>query len=50
MVTVLGTAALGGAAWWVWLAEEPVPAAEKAYGDIPRSDYEQWLQDLGYTE
>lgn len=42
---------VGAASWWTLRPEPPPPAPEQArYEDIPRSDYEQWMQDLGYTE
>lgn len=42
---LLCAAGLGAWAWLRARAEE-----EKAYGDIDRSAYEAWMQDLGYTE
>lgn len=37
----------------VWrLQPEPVEPVDEAkrYEDIPREDYERWMQELGYTE
>lgn len=47
VVVIAGSAA----AWWELRPVEPPPrAAEQRYEDIAREDYEQWMQDLGYTE
>ena len=43
----------GGAFAWVRLHPPPIPqprADERALKDIPPDEYEQWMQDLGYTE
>lgn len=42
---LLCAASLGA---WTWLRARAEP--EKRYGDIDRSEYEAWMQDLGYTE
>ncbi len=49
LVALLLVAGAGAGAWWL-LRPPPAPPAEKAYGDIPREEYERWMQDLGYTE
>jgi hypothetical protein len=52
---VVGAALVAAAGAWAWHAlrpepPPPPPAADRAYEDIDRSEYEQWMQDLGYTE
>ncbi|MDP2315134.1 MAG: hypothetical protein Q8P41_19700 [Pseudomonadota bacterium] len=50
----LGLAAVVGSSAfaYVQLRPEPpvVPAVEQKYEDIARSDYEKWMQDLGYYD
>ncbi len=50
LVLVLGS--LGGsAAWWSLRPDPPLPTGgDQAYQDIPRTEYEQWMQDLGYVD
>lgn len=50
LVLVVGVA--GGAASWWTLRPDPTPltGGDQAYDDIPRSDYELWMQDLGYVD
>ncbi|MFZ5478801.1 MAG: hypothetical protein ACOZNI_18660 [Myxococcota bacterium] len=47
---------LGGGGAFAWMQARapepppPPPAEERGYGDIPRDEYQEWMQDLGYTE
>jgi hypothetical protein len=53
LAVVLTVVAGSGALTWWKLRPEPPPepsAAEKSYEDIDREKYEQWMQDLGYTD
>ncbi len=55
LVLALGLALVAGSGALAYLklrpAPEPAPmAAEKAYDQIERPEYEKWMQDLGYTE
>jgi len=49
VLAVLLIAGAGAGVWWV-ARPQPPAAEERAYGDIPREEYERWMQDLGYTE
>lgn len=50
LVLVVGVAG-GAASWWTLRPEpSPLPGGDKAYEEIPRSDYELWMQDLGYVD
>jgi hypothetical protein len=51
MLVTVGLVASGAAAvWWRSHPAEPPADAAQRYEDIPRPEYEQWMQDLGYTE
>lgn len=50
---VLLVAAGGGVGAWRWHVQEEAErkaAEEKRFEDIPKEDYERWMQELGYTE
>jgi len=49
VLAALLVAGAGVGAWWFSRPPPPVPV-ERAYGEIPREEYERWMQDLGYTE
>ena len=43
------TVLLGG--FFAWKAHQAVLASEsRNFDDIPKDEYEKWMQDLGYTE
>lgn len=42
--------AAGGGAWY-WRAHQPqTEMSERALNDIPKDEYEAWMQSLGYTD
>lgn len=50
LVLTLGGAA-GGFTWWkLRPAPEPTAEDQRKFEDIPKNEYEEWMQDLGYTE
>lgn len=52
-LAVLGLVLLaggGGIAWWKLRPAPPAAPDERTFEDIPKDEYEQWMQDLGYTE
>lgn len=45
------TVLLGG--FWVWKTHQAASALaseSRNFDDIPKDEYEKWMQDLGYTE
>lgn len=48
----LVAAGAAGGAWWLSRPPPPPPPAEaeQKYEDIDREKYEEWMQELGYTE
>lgn len=47
-LVVLGAG--GGVAWWQLQPPPEPPADERTFEDIPKDEYEKWMQELGYTE
>lgn len=48
---VVALVAVSAVAAWRLRPEPPTPPDEtQKYEDIPREDYERWMQELGYTE
>ena len=43
------TLSVGVVAWYLHHQMVQVELAERALDDIPKAEYEQWMQDLGYT-
>jgi hypothetical protein len=56
LIGLAAAAILGGGGAFAWMQtrpeEPPVTTTpeERGYKDIPREEYQQWMQDLGYTE
>jgi hypothetical protein len=40
----------GGGVWWHLHRKHSLDLADRAIGDIPTDEYEQWMQELGYTD
>jgi hypothetical protein len=41
---------IGGGFSWYMLRKPPLDLADRALTDIPTDEYEQWMQELGYTD
>jgi len=51
LIAAVALLGVGAASWWSLRPDPVEPAPDQArYEEIPRSEYEQWMQDLGYTE
>lgn len=40
----------GGTLWYVRHEQEEQELSERALKDIPKDEYESWMQSLGYTD
>ncbi len=47
---VLVVALAGGAAGWYWQHQHERGLADRPMADIPKAEYEKWMQDLGYVD
>ena len=47
LATVLLLASGGGFAWWRTQVVPPPAPDERSFEEIPKPEYEQWMQDLG---
>lgn len=45
----LALSVAGGVAWYLHHAEQQA-LADRAMSEIPKEEYEQWMQELGYTD
>lgn len=47
---VLLVVILAGAGGWYWQHQRASQLADRPMSDIPKEEYEKWMQDLGYVD
>jgi uncharacterized protein HemX len=41
---------IAGAGGWYWQHQRASQFADRPMDDIPKEEYEKWMQDLGYVD